>query len=133
MTETAAERIARRYPKSRWPKRTWLVVAIILMAIGTPWLMWSAITGANPPVSGTVSAYKVLSDSEIEVTVRVQRPDPSLAVTCTVVSQAVSYETVGQLPVDFAPSTEKIVEQRVVVRTVKRATSASLMGCAPKR
>lgn len=132
-TETDAARIARRYPPGRTPRWAWIPLAAVLAAIGLTWLLWSALIGANPPVSARISAYEVTSDTSVSAIVTVQRPDPTVPVRCTVVAKAVTYETVGQLPVEVAASDAELVDVPVTLRTFKRATTVDLDGCVPLR
>ena len=131
--ESDAERIARRYPPPALPRWGWIPLAVVLAVIGGAWLVWSALYGANPAVSGRVSSFDVVSDQQVNVTLTVQRPDPSVAAVCTVIAQAVTYETVGQLPVEVAPSGQELEDITVELKTLKRATSASLESCTVAR
>ncbi len=128
-SETDAERIARRYPPPRAPRWLWIPIAAVLGGVGSVWLIWSGVHGANPPVSGKVVAFEVVSDTETKVRFTVQRPKPEVPATCTVIVQAITYDTVGELPVAIPPGTEELTKFEVTVRTFKRATSASLQGC----
>ena len=130
MTSTADDaRIARRYPTRRAPGRVWIAVAAALAAVGAGWLVWAATIGANPAVSARVSAFDVLSDNAIAVQVTVERPDPSVRVRCLVFAQAVSYERVGELPLELAPGSQRLTEVRVEVKTFRRATTAAVENC----
>lgn len=130
---SAAERLRRRYPPSRVPRRAWIPFAVALGLIGGAWLIWTAWVGAHPPVVGQVTAFTVVSDNQVDVSLTVQRTNPSQPVTCTVIAQAISYETVGQLPVAVAPSENELERVKVSMRTFKRATSASLESCVLER
>lgn len=132
-TETDAARIARRYPPRRTPRWAWIPLAIACALVGGTWLLWTALYGANPPVSARITAFHVTSDTSVDAVLTVQRPDPRLAVTCTVVAKAVSYETVGQLPVEVGASEQGLLDVPVTLRTFKRATTVDLEGCVPKR
>lgn len=131
--ESDAARIARRYPPRRVPRWAWIPVAVALALVGGTWLLWSALYGANPVVSGRISAFNVMSDTSVDAVLTVQRPDPRLPVTCTVVAKAVSYETVGQLPVRVAASDQELLDLPITLRTFKRATTVDLAGCVPDR
>lgn len=131
--ETDAARIARRYPPRRTPSWAWIPLAAALAAVGLSWLVWTAWIGANPPVSARISSFQVTSDTSVSAVVTVQRPDPTLRVRCTVVAKAVSYETVGQLPLELAASDTTLLDVPVTLRTFKRATTVDLDGCVPLR
>lgn len=130
---TDADRIARRYPTTRAPGWAWVPVAVALALAGGLWLVWSALYGANPVVSGRISSFHVTSDTTVDAVLTVQRPDPSLPVRCTVIAKAVSYETVGQLPVEVPASQDQLVDVPVTLRTFKKATMVDLTGCEPAR
>lgn len=130
-TATDAARIARRYPPRRTPRWAWIVNAIAITVVMVPWLLWSAFYGATPAVSGRISAFDVKSDTLVEAVLTVQRPDPAVAATCTVVAKAISYDTVGQVPVEVPPSDRQLQDIQVRVRTLKRATTVDLESCVP--
>ncbi len=120
-------RIAARYPKPRrWP----LAVAGVVFAVllGT-WTLWTAISRSNPPVSAQVTAFEIVSDSEVRVVLHVDRPDPSVRGVCTVITQSTNYQQVGEVDATIEPGGDRLQNITIVVRTIARATSASLQGC----
>lgn len=129
--ETDAERIARRYPAARTPRRLWLVPAVALAVVGGGWTLWSGIHGASPAISAKIVSFDVTSDQTVQVLVTTQRPDPSRPASCTVSAQAESYETVGQYPLHLAPGTQELENHDVTIRTFKRGTSVKVEGCRP--
>ena len=128
-TQTDADRIARRYPRSRTPRWLWVVFAAACAVIGGAWLLWSATYGANPAISAKIVSFEVTSDQTVDVMVTTQRPDPSRPAVCTVIVQAESYDTVGQYPIELGPGTEVLEDHPITVRTFKRGTSASIRSC----
>ncbi|MBA3528461.1 MAG: DUF4307 domain-containing protein [Propionibacteriaceae bacterium] len=130
ITSDAAERLRRRYPRPRLP-RPLLIIAVTLLAAGSlVWLLLTATVHSRPVVSADVSAYNVLSDREISVTVTVDRPDPSVAVVCRLVAQATDFQTVGALDnLEIGPRPERVVNVTVTMKTLRRATSASVKSC----
>lgn len=124
-----AERIARRYPPRALPRWTWIAVAGVLIAIGTPWLLWSALHGANPAIAAKLVAYEVRSDTEVDIRITVERPDPSVPGVCALRAQAIGTETVGEIDVVMQPGTERLVDVAETIRTFRRATSASVVAC----
>lgn len=122
-----AERLARRYPARR--RFDWRILAVVLALVGLGWVGWVAVDGAVPPVSARVDAFQVVSDTEVEVVVRVEREDPGRAATCLLYVQAVSYERVGELWVEVPAGGDATTRQELTVRTFKRGTSAALESC----
>ncbi len=120
-------RIAARYPKPRrWPLVTFGVVFALLLG---SWTLWTAVWHANPAVSAEVLSFTVVSDSEVQVVLHVDRPDPSIAGVCTVITQSENYQQVGELDAQIAPGTERLTDITLTIRTISRATSASLQSC----
>lgn len=123
-----AERIAGRYPRSWWGRpagRATLAVAAVLLLT---WLGWTALDLSQPAVSGRVDRYVITPDA-VEVTLSVQRPDPSVAVSCLVIAQAQNYERVGEVRLEVPPGDQTQVQQVVQVRTFRQAAAASLDHC----
>ena len=127
----AAERLRLRYPPSRLSRPVLIGAVVLLGVVFLTWLIWAATVHANPVVSGQVSAYRVVSDREIDVTVTVDRPDPSMAVVCNVVAQAADFQAVGALDrLEVPPRAERVVNVTVTLKTLRRATSASVKSCS---
>ncbi len=120
-------RIAARYPRPRrWPAVALGVVFALLLGW---WTVWTAVWHSNPPVSAQVLSFDVVSDSQVDVVLHVDRPDPSVAGVCTVITQSENYQQVGELNAQIPPGTVRLTDVRISVRTISRATSASLQGC----
>jgi hypothetical protein len=71
----------------------------------------------------------VVSDSQVQVVLHVDRPDPSVVGICTVITQSENYQQVGELDAEIPAGTARLTDVTVTVRTISRATSASLQGC----
>ncbi|MFV0407611.1 MAG: DUF4307 domain-containing protein [Propioniciclava sp.] len=125
-----AERIAQRYPPRRTPRWAWLILVGLILAVGGPWLVWTASSGANPAISAKLVAFDVTSDTTVDVRFTVQRPDPTLAGVCSLRAQAIGTDTVGQLDVVVEPGENELTDYEVTVRTFKPATSASIIACS---
>lgn len=124
-----AERIARRYPVRRTPRWLWIPLAALLAALGGTWLVWAAWYGSHPAAIGHVAGFRIVSDSQIDVQVTVQRANVRDRVQCQVKATAVSYDTVGQLPFTWEPNGEELQTGWVSVRTFKPATTAEMDYC----
>jgi hypothetical protein len=109
-----------------------MIVAVgVVAAVFLGWLIWTAWFHARPAVAGQVSAYTVLSDREIAVTVTVDRLDPSVPVVCNVVAQAADFTAVGAVDrLAVGPRPERVVDVRFTIKTLRRATSASVKSCS---
>ena len=125
---TAAERLARRYPQPR-RNRFWIPLAIGFALLTAAWLAWAGGYGATGTVTARVDAFVVRSDTQIDVTVSVDRPDPSKAAECLLFAQAVTYDRVGETKVRIDAGGSKLTTTTVELRTFKRATTADLEGC----
>jgi hypothetical protein len=128
VTDDAAARLARRYPQPRtgwW----WIPVALVLAAAGVSWLVWAGTYGATGTVTARVDAFKVTSDTTIDVTVSIERPDPSVGAECLVFAQAVTYDRVGETRVRVDPGGTSLTVVRLELRTFKRATTAAVESC----
>ena len=132
MDPEVSQRLARRYPVRR-RLLDWRVLAVLCGALAVLWTIWVAVDGATPPVAARVDAFRVVSDTEVTVTVTLEREDPALAARCLLFVQAVSYERVGELQVEVPADGQPVTRQDLTVRTFKRGTSASLEGCRAVR
>ena len=107
-----------------------LVVAIGLgAAVALGWLIWAALFHSRPAVTAQVSAYTVVSDTAIDVTLTVDRRDPAQPVTCRVLAQAADLSTVGEQHVTIGPATARVVDKKLTLATLRRATVATAEGC----
>lgn len=127
--ETDAERIARRYPKDQPRRAWWIPVASGLGALLLVWTVWAGWDAAHPDVVAQVAGFKVISDTQIDVQVTVQRGDVNSRVACQVKALAISYDTVGQLPFTWEPNGKELQTQWVSVRTFKRAVTGDIDWC----
>lgn len=123
----AATRIVQRYPKRA--RRWWIPLAITLGGIGAGWLAWAGGHYATGTVTARVDAFEVISDSQINVRVSVDRPDPSRGAECLLYAKAVSYDRVGEQPVIIPAGGEGVSVVEIELRTFRRATTAVVDSC----
>ncbi len=102
---------------------------MVVAVVGLVWLCWAALAQANPPVSAQVGTFHITSDTEASFTLTVQRPDPSVPVTCRVIAQSEDFQRVGQVDIAVPARTEKLVDVTQTMHTAWRATSVSLDSC----
>lgn len=124
----ATARLARRYPARR-TTRAWIPLAILLAVLGAIWLVWAGSYGATGTVTARVDAFEVRSDTQIDVTVTIDRPDPGKAAECLLYSQAVTYDRVGEAKVQVEPGGSSLTTLNIELRTFKRATTAAVENC----
>ena len=129
MSNSDADRIARRYPRSTAPRWLWIPIACVLGAVLLIWTIWAGVKGANPPVAARIVSFNVVSDTQIDALITVQRTDVNSTVECTATAQAVTYETVGQLPFTWQPTGKELQTEWVSIRTFKRPVTAQVGQC----
>ncbi len=128
--DDAAARLRRRYQKARFPRPLLIGLIALGAAAALSWLVWAGVHFATPPVAARVFAFEVTSDTSIDVTLSVDRRDPSRPATCRVSAQAYDVQTVGELTVSVPPSDSRVVDVKVAVATLRRAAAARLNGCS---
>ena len=124
-----AERLRRRYPPPRVPRPALVVAIGIGAAVALGWLIWAALFHSQPAVTARVSAYSVVSDTAIDVTLTVDRRDPAQPVTCRVLAQAADLSNVGEQQVAVGAATAQVVDLKLTLVTLRRATVATVQGC----
>jgi hypothetical protein len=125
------DRLARRYPGPRLPRPVLVGIIAVIAAGSLTWLIWTALVHAEPVVSAEVAAYTVVSDSRIDATVIVDRPDPSIPVVCRVSAQAEDFQPVGEVNLAVPATADGVVNQTISITTVRRATTAVIRECSP--
>ena len=116
--------LAERYGAPSPVRRRLVVTAIgLVVVVLAGWLVWTALFHASPEVESDFVAYDVVDDSRATAVVSVSLEDGVVA-SCTLRALADDHSTVGELA--FEP-----VDGRndVTVRTERRATSVTLLGC----
>jgi hypothetical protein len=126
----AAERLRRRYPKSRMPRSLLLGLISVGVVLGMTWLVWTALEHSRPAVAAHVQAFSIDSDTAVSVTITVERRDPSVPATCRVLAQAVDFQPVGEQQVTIGASADPLVDVSLVLTTLRRATAVVVKGCS---
>jgi uncharacterized protein DUF4307 len=125
----AAERLRLRYPPPRVPRRVVVTLVAVGTALGLAWLIWAALFHATPAVAGQMSGFEVVSDTEIVVTLTVDRRDPAQPVSCRVMAQGEDLGPVGEQQVDVPGAEARVVNTQVRLVTVRRALTAMVQDC----
>jgi hypothetical protein len=125
----AAERLRLRYPPPRVPRSLVVGAVAVGAVVGLVWLVWSALFHATPAVAGQMSGFRVVSDTEIVVTLTVDRPDPAQPVVCRVSALGEDYAPVGEQQVQVPGTDAQVVNTQVRLVTLRRAMTASVNEC----
>ena len=125
----AAERLRLRYPPPRVPRPLLVALVAVVAAAGLVWLIWAALFHATPAVASQMSGFRVVSDTEIVVTLTVDRRDPAQPVSCRVVAQDKDFAPVGEQQVEVPGATARVVNTEVRLVTLRRAVTATVTGC----
>jgi hypothetical protein len=126
----AAERLRRRYPPPRVPRPVVVGAVAVGAVVGLAWLVWAALFHATPAVAGQMSGFRIVSDTEIVVTLTVDRRDPAQPVTCRVQALGQDYGSVGEQRVQVPGTVAPVVNTQVKLVTLRRAMTASVEDCA---
>ena len=129
VSDAAADRLRRRYPRSRLPRPLLILVLAVVAAIGLGWLIWAALFHSRPEVDAEIAAFTVISDTAIEVTVTVNRREPGRPVSCQVVAYAADLGTVGEQRVSVEAASVQLVDLRTRLVTLRRAATAKVQDC----
>ena len=124
-----AARIAARYPTHQGRRSGWIVLAVVLGALLVAWLVWAGTHYANPAVDAQMQGFQVRGETQVEATIKVQRPDPSKQVTCTLLADDEKHRRVGEIVTTVPPASVEIVEHTVTITTLNRATVVTIDGC----
>ena len=125
----AAERLRLRYPPPRVPRPVIVALVAIGAALGLVWLVWAALFHATPAVAGQMSGFQVVSDTEIVVTLTVDRRDPAQPVSCRVLAQGQDFAPVGEQRVEVPGAEARVVNTEVRLVTLRRALTAVVEDC----
>ena len=98
-------------------------------AVGLGWLVWAALGHSTPTVTAQVSAFEIVSDTTIRVTMTVQRPDPSIPALCRVIAQSQDFQPVAEQEIQVPASALELADLKLELTTLRRATSASVTSC----
>jgi len=80
-------------------------------------------------VKGEMSAYRVLDDRDVEVTISVTRKDPSQPVVCIVRARSRDGAETGRREVVVGPAQDKTVQVTTTVRSYARPYVGDIYGC----
>ncbi len=126
-----AARPESRYGKPRRaPSRTVLaLLAVLVVALGL-FIAWAGYQRlGTSDVKGELASFELIDDRTVEVTLSVTREDPSQPVVCIVRGRSLDGSETGRRELLVAPSTEKTVQVRALVKTTRPPVVGDAYGC----
>jgi uncharacterized protein (DUF58 family) len=127
------ERPIERYGRQRMSPRTrrWIGVGLLVaaLAVGVAVAVVGFLRLGTSDVKGELSAYRLIDDETVEVTVSVTRPDPSRPVVCIVRARAVDGGETGRREVLVPPSTQDTVQVTTIVKSTRKPVVGDVYGC----
>jgi len=116
--------LAARYGTPSPVRRRLLVLVLVTVAaVLLGWLAWAALFHTTPAVESGLASYEIVGENEATAVIDVSLADDVVA-SCRVRAFAADHTTVGELA--FEPVDGR---NEVTVRTERRATSVTLVGC----
>lgn len=127
------ERPAARYGTQQLPRRTrrWILIAVAALVViaGVVVAVVAFQRLGSGDVKGELTAYELLDDETVQVTVGVTRPDPSQPVVCIVRARAIDGSETGRREVLVPPSDQRVVQVTTVVKSTRKPVVGDVYGC----
>jgi hypothetical protein len=116
-----------RYGKRQ--KNSWVIPAALTFMIFIPWLMWSAWHHSNPEIRYTLVSFQNEKSESIEITYLIERRDPAIPLTCTLVARDIDKNVVGEIE-DLVPaSPTKQFTKTTTIPTRITPVNAAILDC----
>lgn len=126
---TSPDLLADRYGRPRpWRRRALIAVCVVVGLVFVGWTAWSAWFHATPEVESTLVSFDVVDEHTATAVVHVQFADADVVrASCTLEAYAEDHTLVGTESFAADPAHGERYEE--TVRTERRATSVTLVGC----
>ncbi|OBB12445.1 hypothetical protein A5761_22090 [Mycolicibacterium setense] len=127
------ERPAARYGSRQMSRRTrrWITFALVGLVVVAGVIL--AIVAfqrlGTGEVKGELSAYELIDDQTVAVTIGVTRPDPSMPVVCIVRARSIDGSETGRREVLIGPSDQNVVQVTAEVKSSRRPVIGDVYGC----
>ncbi|CAB4756652.1 MAG: DUF4307 domain-containing protein [Actinobacteria bacterium] len=106
----------------------WKPLAVTLLIIGGAWLLWAGLHHSRPAISASLISFSVSSDREVSIRYSLDRRDPSLPVTCTLVAHDFDKNVVGEVDALF-PAGAAHIETITLIATRSASVNAGISRC----
>lgn len=111
--------------------RRWILAALVALVVVAGIVLavaaWHKF--ANNDVKGELTAYELVGDDTVSVTIGVTRPDPSRPVVCIVRARSIDGGETGRREILVGPSTQNTVQVTAVVKSSKPPVVGDVYGC----
>ena len=114
-------------PETRRRLAIGLGALAILAAVAVAVLAYQRFEGVD--VEGQTTAYEVLDDQTVAVTISVTRKDPSTPVACIARARARDGSETGRREILVGPATERTVQITTEVKSFRRPATGDVYGC----
>jgi hypothetical protein len=133
MQNDMIERPAARYGRARLSrsKRRWIAIAltVLVLAVGIGIAVIASQRLGTGEVKGELGGYQLVDAETVQVTITVTRDDPSRPVVCIVRARSIDGSETGRREVLVAPSAQKTVQVRTLVKTSRPPVVGDVYGC----
>jgi hypothetical protein len=110
-----------------WRRRALLAGCALLVVVFGAWTAWTVYEHATPSVTSELETFSVDDDHTVTAVLVVALDSADVEATCTLRALAVDHSTVGELT--FTPDPAEGRRQVQTIRTDRRATSVTSLGC----
>ena len=125
---SAQDTLTQRYgAPSPLRRRALLAACGLLIAVFGGWVAWTVYEHATPKVTSELESFTVVDDHSVTAVLTVALDSSDVDATCTLRALAEDHATVGELT--FSPDAAKGRRQIKTIRTDRRATSVTSLGC----
>jgi hypothetical protein len=110
-------------------KKRWTIPATIVTLIFIPLLMWSAWHHSNPEIRTTLVSFQNQKQDSIDITFLIERRNPSLALTCTLVARDIDKNVVGEIEDQIPPAQTRQITRTTSIPTRIAPVNAAVLVC----
>lgn len=127
------ERPAARYGSRQIPRRTrrWITFALVGL-VATAGVILAIVAFqrlGTGEVKGELSAYELIDNQTVSVTIGVTRPDPSIPVVCIVQARSIDGSETGRREILVGPSDQMVVQVTADVKSSRPPVIGDVYGC----
>ena len=107
----------------------WKIAAALVLAIGLPWLFWSAWHHSNPEIRVTLISFQNETDRSIEITYLVERRNPEMELECTLVARDLDKNVVGEIQDTVPSANSRSITRTTTIPTRITPVNAAVLDC----